>query len=187
MRYFDWDQHDRLCCGVAASDGEVQEPGHHGGRHGQEGGHARPQGNVEFRISFLIHNTGLTAVLRTRDKYSGSCFLFLAGSWTLAEKDLGQFTKNLSIFIPKYCCKLSENMDMAPDPDPQHWLPDPGYKQKSSVADPDPPDPHVFGPPGSGSFYHQAKIVRKTLIPTALWLLFHFLSLKMMYMYFFLN
>jgi hypothetical protein len=41
----------------------------------------------------------------------------------------------------------------------------------SSVADPD--DPHVFGPPGfgsgsissqrygSGSFYHQAKIVRK--------------------------
>ncbi len=47
-----------------------------------------------------------------------------------------------------------------------------------SVAD---PDPHVFGPPGSGSisqrygsgsgsFYHQAKKVRKTLIPTALWL-----------------
>jgi hypothetical protein len=40
---------------------------------------------------------------------------------------------------------------------------------------PDPPDPHVFGPSGSGSvskiygsgsFYHQAKIVRKTLIPT---------------------
>ena len=64
---------------------------------------------------------------------------------------------------------------------------------KTSVADPDPnpdpdpPDPHVFGPPGSGSgstsqmygsgsgscsgsgsgsFYHHAKIVRKTLIPT---------------------
>jgi hypothetical protein len=54
-----------------------------------------------------------------------------------------------------------------------------------SVPDPDPnPDldllnPHVFGPPGSGStsqrygsgsgsFYHQAKIVRKTLIPTVL-------------------
>ncbi len=33
---------------------------------------------------------------------------------------------------------------------------------------------------GSGSFYHQAKIVRKTLIPTALWPLFYFLSLKMM-------
>jgi hypothetical protein len=45
----------------------------------------------------------------------------------------------------------------------------------------DPPDPHVFRPPrsgstsqrygsgsGSGSFYHQAKIVRKTLIPTVL-------------------
>ncbi len=47
----------------------------------------------------------------------------------------------------------------------------------TSVADPDPPDPHVFGPPGSGStsqsygsgsFYHHAKIVRKTLIPTIL-------------------
>ncbi len=35
-----------------------------------------------------------------------------------------------------------------------------------------------FGPPGSGSFYHQAKIVRKTLIPTLLWLSFDFLSLK---------
>ncbi len=51
--------------------------------------------------------------------------------------------------------------------------------------DPDPPDPHVFGPPGSGStsqrggpgscsgsgsgsFYHHAKIVRKTLVPTIL-------------------
>ncbi len=30
----------------------------------------------------------------------------------------------------------------------------------------------------SGSFYHQAKIVRKTLIPTVLWLLYDFLSLK---------
>ena len=52
-----------------------------------------------------------------------------------------------------------------------------------SVADPDPnpdpPDPHVFGPPGSGStsqrygsgsgsVYHHAKIVRKTLIPSIL-------------------
>ncbi len=31
---------------------------------------------------------------------------------------------------------------------------------------------------GSGSFYHQAKILRKTLIPTVLWLLFDFLSLN---------
>jgi hypothetical protein len=43
-----------------------------------------------------------------------------------------------------------------------------------SDADPDPnlypPDPHAFGPPGSGSgsFYHEAKIVRKTLISTVL-------------------
>jgi hypothetical protein len=56
-----------------------------------------------------------------------------------------------------------------------------------SVPDPDPPDPHVFGPSGftsqrsgsgSGSFCHQAKIVRKTLIHTVLWLLLDFLSLK---------
>jgi hypothetical protein len=31
---------------------------------------------------------------------------------------------------------------------------------------------------GSGSFYHQAKTVRKTLIPNVLELLFDFLSLK---------
>jgi hypothetical protein len=48
-----------------------------------------------------------------------------------------------------------------------------------SVADPDPPDPHVSGPPGYGSisqrygsgsgfFYHHAKIVRKIMIPTIL-------------------
>ncbi len=43
------------------------------------------------------------------------------------------------------------------------------------LLDPD-PDPLVRGI-GSGSFHHQAKIVRKTLIPTALWLFFY-LSLK---------
>jgi hypothetical protein len=61
---------------------------------------------------------------------------------------------------------------------------------KTSVPDPDPPDSHVFGPPGSGSptsqsyrsgsgsIYHKAKIVRKTLIPLVLGLLVDFLSLK---------
>jgi hypothetical protein len=59
----------------------------------------------------------------------------------------------------------------------------------SSVADPDPPDPHAFGPSGStsqrygsgsgscsgsGSFYHHAKIVRKTLIPNILLLFLTF-------------
>ncbi len=63
---------------------------------------------------------------------------------------------------------------------------------ESSVADPDPdpPDPRVFGPPGSGStsqrygsgsrsFYHHAKIARKTLIPTILWLFLNFYLWKM--------
>jgi hypothetical protein len=59
----------------------------------------------------------------------------------------------------------------------------------SCDADPDPSDPYVFGPPGSvsgsisqshgsGSFYLQAKIVRKTLILPVLLLLFDFLFLK---------
>ncbi len=56
----------------------------------------------------------------------------------------------------------------------------------SSVADPEPLDPYVFGPLGfvgqrcgsrSESFDYQAKVVRKTLIPTVL-LLNVFLSLK---------
>jgi len=34
--------------------------------------------------------------------------------------------------------------------------------------DPDPPDLRVFWPPGFGSFYHHAKIIRKTLNPTIL-------------------
>jgi hypothetical protein len=49
--------------------------------------------------------------------------------------------------------------------------------------------PYVFGTPGSGSispsygsgsgsFYHQTKIIRKTWIPTAWWLLYDILSLK---------
>ncbi len=36
---------------------------------------------------------------------------------------------------------------------------------------------------GSGSFYHQAKIVRKTLIPTILWLFLTFYLWKMMSLY----
>jgi hypothetical protein len=61
-----------------------------------------------------------------------------------------------------------------PDPNP-----DPPDPRAFGLPDPDPPDPCVFWPPRSGStsqryesrsgsFYHQAKIVRKTLIPTVL-------------------
>jgi hypothetical protein len=52
---------------------------------------------------------------------------------------------------------------------------------RNSVPDPnpDPPDPHVFGPPGSGSFYHHAKIVRIGNIDSYYFVtLFDFLSLK---------
>jgi hypothetical protein len=69
-----------------------------------------------------------------------------------------------------------------PDPSRQHWI-STGIEEFEtwylliSVADPEPHDPYVFGPPGSGSistrygsgsFYNQAKIVRKTIIPTVL-------------------
>jgi hypothetical protein len=76
--------------------------------------------------------------------------------------NLGQETDQNNASVP-------EPLVRGTDPDP------PSIKQnskKTSVADPD-----VFGPPGSGSisqrygsgsFYHQAKIVRKTLIPTVL-------------------
>jgi hypothetical protein len=51
-----------------------------------------------------------------------------------------------------------------------YWVP----YAVSSVPDPNPPDPNVFGPPGSGSISqrygsgssHQVKIVRKSLILT---------------------
>jgi hypothetical protein len=82
-----------------------------------------------------------------------------------------------------------------PYPDPDFLpIPDPGSRgQKAtgsrmwilkqvlfrSVADPSPPYPHVFGPPGSRSFYHHAKIVRKTLIPTIFWLFLIFYLWKM--------
>jgi hypothetical protein len=50
-------------------------------------------------------------------------------------------------------------------------------RDQGSVANPDPSDLYVLGPPGSGSvsqrygsgsFYHQAKIVIKPFIPTVL-------------------
>ncbi len=71
----------------------------------------------------------------------------------------------------------------------------------SSVADPDPPDPHVFGPPGSGStsqrygsgsgscsgsgsgsFYHlsSCKKSKKNLDPNNLWLFLTFYLWKIM-------
>ncbi len=66
-------------------------------------------------------------------------------------------------------------------------------RPSGSVGDPDPQDPYVFRPPGSGSgsistrngsgsksFYNQAKTVRKTLIPTgtSYLLLYDFVSSK---------
>ncbi len=61
------------------------------------------------------------------------------------------------------------------------------FKIATVLVYPSNADPCVFRPPGSGSvsqrygsgpFNHQAKIVRKTLIPTVSWLFYYFLSLK---------
>ncbi len=54
----------------------------------------------------------------------------------------------------------------------------------ASVADPDPPDPHVFGPPGSGSgstsqrYGSSCKNSKKNLDSYYLAIFFDFLSLK---------
>jgi hypothetical protein len=64
-----------------------------------------------------------------------------------------------------------------PDPDPD---PDPPDPLVLCLPDTD-SDPLVRGmdpDPDTGNFYHQAKIVKKTLIPTVLWLLLDFLPLK---------
>ena len=54
------------------------------------------------------------------------------------------------------------------------------YTVVGSIADPnpDPPDPHVFGPPGSGSFYQQGKISKKNLDSYCFVPSLGFLSLK---------
>jgi hypothetical protein len=49
------------------------------------------------------------------------------------------------------------------------------YTYLHSVAE---PDPHVFGPPGSVSFYHSCKYSKKTLDSYYYVTLFDFLSLK---------
>jgi hypothetical protein len=41
-----------------------------------------------------------------------------------------------------------------------------GSESDPTDPNPDPPDTCVFCPPGSGSFYHHAKIIRKILNPT---------------------
>jgi hypothetical protein len=65
---------------------------------------------------------------------------------------------------------MRKGKDPEPDPFPLAGISKQKFFLKISVPDPVRPDPHVFVPPGSGSkyFYHHAKIVRKTLIPTIL-------------------
>ena len=111
-------------------------------------------------FSFLLH------LLFLFSKFSGYFLLYLSFLFCLA------FIFSFNNYSLKYCTSVSsvswvaifKLLSSVPDPDPN--------------PDPDLPDPHVFGPLGSGSFYHQAKIVRKTLILTVLWLLLDFLSFK---------
>jgi hypothetical protein len=57
-----------------------------------------------------------------------------------------------------FCIKIPIPLELVPGATVVKWK----LFNKTSVADPDPPDPHVFGPPGSGSgfisqrgsFYH---------------------------------
>jgi hypothetical protein len=84
---------------------------------------------------------------------------------------------SLACFIfQRKICKKSNAMSVQKTGAKQESQSKAKKKVFCSVADPDPnpdldpPDPRVFGPPGSGSgsFYYHVKIVRKTLIPTIL-------------------
>jgi hypothetical protein len=99
-------------------------------------------------------------------------FMHLSLRWTKGGEFIKIFLKIFFMNDPG-----ARGMDVYINPDSS---PTPSFTQRSSVPDPDPaPDPHVFGPQGSGSisqrygsgsgsFYHKAKIVRKTLISTVL-------------------
>jgi hypothetical protein len=108
----------------------------------------------------------LPAIWVTRDNadYLGNIFLQLKVDLMVPEETAGERLSRLvrGIHCAARTCHLS-----------------------ARVTDPDPSDPHAFGPPGSGSIcqrsgsvYHQAKIVRKTPIPNVLWLLWDILSMK---------
>jgi hypothetical protein len=119
----------------------------------------------------------------------------------------GELMREADVFLPPLSSSselIATGRDAAVAAQPRRLdlLSLPNYLLFSSVADPDPdpPDPHVFGPPGSGSgsfyhqrygsgsrscsgsgsgfFYHHAKIVRKTLIPTFLLLFLTFIFEK---------
>ncbi len=61
---------------------------------------------------------------------------------------------------------------------PQHWE----IILTVSIADPDPQNQYVFRPPGSGSFYHLANIVRKNWF-LLFWDFFMTFIFEIMYMY----
>jgi hypothetical protein len=82
--------------------------------------------------------------------------------------------------------KFSFLFDVTPGVHVTHFYGTVSVSDLEPEPDPDPPDPHIFGPRGSGSisqrygsgsFYHPSiikQIVRKTLIPTVLWILLDF-------------
>jgi hypothetical protein len=115
------------------------------------------------------------------------CVVFRA---QMREKHLARRTEADLNKGQKSCRQLDLARDFTEPVEAWFWPPDPkerllqvADRVSSSVADPNTSDPYVFGPSGSGSgsnsqrfgsgsgsgsFYHQAKIVRKTVIPTIL-------------------
>ncbi len=83
----------------------------------------------------------------------------------------GIFSKMPFSFARKYEISNSHSFENGQELHTRHWCCGSGSRR----------NPFVFGPPGSGSFYHQAKIVSNTLISTVLWL-YDFLSLKKIWM-----
>jgi hypothetical protein len=119
--------------------------------------------------ALLTLDPGLKKI-QIREKHPGSPSFFPA---CLFKRCRSGFTEYRSGFL-LFCKPSGKQRDQ---PFVQNIKSHNVFFLSGSVPDPDPPDPHVFGPPGSrstsqrygsGSFYHHAKIVRKTLIPSIL-------------------
>ncbi len=161
-----------------------------------------PQIRIRIRTKISwIRNTGYTTplsqylpVLVPRKPWRGTLSTL---SKTLVSSYRYYFNTNVfgpgSEMIIKKSDLDPEKFPIQQDLVSQHWF---FYRTLiGSVPDPDPnpdpPDPRVFRPPGSGStsqrygsgsgsFYHHAKIIRKTLNPIILWLFLTFYLWKMM-------
>ncbi len=92
-------------------------------------------------------------------------------------------TQGSSLFVSQFCLNINRHTLLYTSIYLSCTVPPVQCSVEDPDPNPDPPDPLVFEPPGSGSgsisqrygsgsgseygfYFHQAKVVRKTLIPT---------------------